>query len=51
VVQRMKIGPGMLQGIQRMRAEDSSNRFRRFIDVGGRDARVRRQPCASIAEF
>src|SRR5436305_10584847 len=47
----MKIGPRTPQGVQRMRTEDSSDRFRSFIDVSRPNARVRRQPCAGIPEL
>jgi hypothetical protein len=45
-MQRMEIGPGMPERIQRMRTEYSSDRLRSVIDIGGMNARISRQPRA-----
>src|ERR1700737_4860212 len=44
VVQRVEIRPGMLEWIQCMRAENSPDRLRSLIDIGGMNAGVRREP-------
>ena len=46
VVQRMKIRPGMPEGVERMRTKYPPDQLRGLIDIGGTNPRKRRQPCA-----